>query len=123
VRFLAEQIHAPTHSADAQKMRLETDAQCVQVITYHKSKGLQYPLVFVPFAGSFKTETSSKSSYSDDDETADDMQEPSSVDEDMRLLYVALTRAQRGLWLGVAETHRVYQRRCKQKYAQAKCAF
>ena len=106
VRFLAEQIHAPTHSADAQKMRLETDAQCVQVITYHKSKGLQYPLVFVPFAGSFKTETSSKSSYSDDDETADDMQEPSSVDEDMRLLYVALTRAQRGLWLGVAETHR-----------------
>ena len=106
VRFLAEQIHSPTHSADAQKMRLETDAQCVQVITYHKSKGLQYPLVFVPFAGSFKTETSSKSSYSDDDETADDMQEPSSVDEDMRLLYVALTRAQRGLWLGVAETHR-----------------
>jgi len=87
-------------------MRLETDAQCVQVITYHKSKGLQYPLVFVPFAGSFKTETSSKSSYSDDDETANDMQEPSSVDEDLRLLYVALTRAQRGLWLGVAETHR-----------------
>ena len=106
VRFLAEQIHSHTHSADAQKMRLETDAQCVQVITYHKSKGLQFPLVFVPFAGSFKTETSSKSSYSDDDETADDMQEPSSVDEDMRLLYVALTRAQRGLWLGVAETHR-----------------
>ena len=106
VRFLAEQINAPTHSADAQKMRLETDAQCVQVITYHKSKGLQYPLVFVPFAGSFKTETSSKSSYSDDDETADDALEPSSVDEDMRLLYVALTRAQRGLWLGVAETFR-----------------
>jgi exodeoxyribonuclease V beta subunit len=106
VRFLAEQINAPTHSADAQKMRLETDAQCVQVITYHKSKGLQYPLVFVPFAGSFKTETSSKSSYSDDDETADDTLEPSSVDEDMRLLYVALTRAQLGLWLGVAETFR-----------------
>jgi exodeoxyribonuclease V beta subunit len=26
------------------------------------------------------------------------------VEEDMRLLYVALTRAQRGLWMGVAET-------------------
>jgi exodeoxyribonuclease V beta subunit len=43
VRFLGEQIHKPTQSADTQKMRLETDAQCVQVITYHKSKGLQYP--------------------------------------------------------------------------------
>lgn len=105
VRFLGEQIHAPTQSADAQKMRLETDAQCVQVITYHKSKGLQFPLVLVPFAGSFKTETAAKSNYTDDDENTDDTQEPSSVEEDMRLLYVALTRAQRAIWLGLAETH------------------
>jgi exodeoxyribonuclease V beta subunit len=104
VRFLGEQIHSPTESADAQKMRLETDAQCVQVITYHKSKGLQYPLVFVPFAGSFKTETAAKSSYADDDDTSD-KEAPSSVEEDMRLLYVALTRAQRALWLGMAETY------------------
>ena len=105
VRFLGEQIHSPTESADAQKMRLETDAQCVQVITYHKSKGLQYPLVFVPFAGSFKTETAAKSSYADDDEDTSDKEAPSSVEEDMRLLYVALTRAQRALWLGMAETY------------------
>ena len=105
VRFLGEQIHSPTESADAQKMRLETDAQCVQVITYHKSKGLQYPLVFVPFAGSFKTETAAKSSYADDDEDTSDKEAPSSVEEDMRLLYVALTRAQHALWLGMAETY------------------
>ena len=105
VRFLGEQIHSPTESTDAQKMRLETDAQCVQVITYHKSKGLQYPLVFVPFAGSFKTETAAKSSYADDDEDTSDKEAPSSVEEDMRLLYVALTRAQRALWLGMAETY------------------
>ena len=105
VRFLGEQIHNPTDSADAQKMRLETDAQCVQVITYHKSKGLQYPLVFVPFAGSFKTETAAKSTYTDDDEDISDKEAPSSVAEDMRLLYVALTRAQRALWLGMAETY------------------
>jgi exodeoxyribonuclease V beta subunit len=86
-------------------MRLETDAQCVQVITYHKSKGLQYPLVFVPFAGSFKTETAAKSSYADDDEDTSDKEAPSSVEEDMRLLYVAITRAQRALWLGMAETY------------------
>ena len=106
VRFLGEQINAPTHSTDAQKMRLETDAQCVQVITYHKSKGLQFPLVFVPFVGSFKTDSATQSAHSDEEENKDDMLEPSSVDEDMRLLYVALTRAQRGLWLGVAETFR-----------------
>ena len=105
VRFVGEQIQTPTQSADAQKMRLETDAQCVQVITYHKSKGLQYPLVFVPFAGSFKTETAAKSNYADDDEDTADKEAPSSVEEDMRLLYVALTRAQRALWLGMAETY------------------
>ena len=105
VRFLGEQIHSPTESADAQKMRLETDAQCVQVITYHKSKGLQYPLVFVPFAGAFAVEKKAKTNFAQDDE-ADDDSDPTatSVEEDMRLLYVALTRAQRGLWMGVAET-------------------
>jgi exodeoxyribonuclease V beta subunit len=106
VRFLGAQIHKPTQSADAQKMRLETDAQCVQVITYHKSKGLQYPLVFVPFMGSFRTEKLSKTSFVEDEEANDDTLEPSSVDEDMRIIYVALTRAQRALWIGVAETFR-----------------
>jgi exodeoxyribonuclease V beta subunit len=105
VRYLEEQIHQPNHSADAQKMRLETDAQCVQVITYHKSKGLQFPLVFIPFAGSFRTETASKNAFATDDDDGADAQATSSVDEDMRLLYVALTRAQKALWLGVSETH------------------
>jgi exodeoxyribonuclease V beta subunit len=105
VRFLGEQIHSPTESTDAQKMRLETDAQCVQVITYHKSKGLQFPLVFIPFAGSFRTETSGKNAFATDDDDGADAQATSSVDEDMRLLYVALTRAQKALWLGVSETH------------------
>ena len=103
LRFLENQIQQPTQDSDAQKVRLETDAQCVQIITYHKSKGLQYPLVFVPFAGSFRYETSSKS-IAFEDEAQDDSNTTASVDEDMRLLYVALTRAQRALWLGVAET-------------------
>ena len=104
VRFLSTQINAPTHTSDAQKIRLETDSQCVQVITYHKSKGLQFPLVFVPFAGSFKTDSNPTTGNKDDESRNDELLEPSSVDEDMRLLYVALTRAQHGLWLGVAET-------------------
>ena len=105
VRFLELQIVQPPQDSDAQKARLETDAQCVQIITYHKSKGLQYPLVFVPFAGSFAYEKKAKAQlYDDDAEASDDSEATSSVDEDMRLLYVALTRAQHALWLGVAET-------------------
>jgi exodeoxyribonuclease V beta subunit len=65
---------------------------------------LQFPLVFVPFAGSFKTDSNSTTGKGDDESRNDELFEPSSVDEDMRLLYVALTRAQHGLWLGVAET-------------------
>jgi exodeoxyribonuclease V beta subunit len=105
VRHLGEQIQSQHHDSDAQQARLETDALCVKVITYHKSKGLQYPLVFVPFAGAFAVEKKAKTNFAQDDE-ADDDSDPTatSVEEDMRLLYVALTRAQRGLWMGVAET-------------------
>ena len=105
VRYLGEQIHSQHHDSDAQQARLETDALCVKVITYHKSKGLQYPLVFVPFAGAFAVEKKAKANFAQDDEADDDSDaEATSVEEDMRLLYVALTRAQRGLWMGVAET-------------------
>ncbi|MBU3648169.1 MAG: hypothetical protein FGM56_08855, partial [Limnohabitans sp.] len=108
VRHLGEQIQTNHHDSDAQQARLETDALCVKVITYHKSKGLQYPLVFVPYAGAFTIEKKPKTKFALDDKGEDSEDdndaEPTSVEEDMRLLYVALTRAQRGLWMGVAET-------------------
>ena len=105
VRHLGEQIQSQHHDSDAQQARLETDALCVKVITYHKSKGLQYPLVFVPFAGAFAVEKKAKTNFAQEDEGEDDSDPTAtSVEEDMRLLYVALTRAQRGLWMGVAET-------------------
>lgn len=105
VRYLGEQIQSQHHDSDAQQARLETDALCVKVITYHKSKGLQYPLVFVPFAGAFAVEKKAKANFAQDEEGDDDSDaEATSVEEDMRLLYVALTRAQRGVWMGVAET-------------------
>jgi exodeoxyribonuclease V beta subunit len=105
VRYLGEQIQSQHHASDTHQARLETDALCVKVVTYHKSKGLQYPLVFVPFAGAFAVEKKTKTNFAQEDETDDDGDaEATSVEEDMRLLYVALTRAQRGLWLGVAET-------------------
>ncbi|MFM7801782.1 MAG: UvrD-helicase domain-containing protein, partial [Limnohabitans sp.] len=96
LQFLEQQLQTDSDNPEAQKMRLETDAHCVQVVTFHKSKGLEYPLVFVPFLGNFKTSAGSKDEDTDITDTT--------VEEDMRLLYVALTRAQRGMWLGVAAT-------------------
>ena len=103
LQHLADQIHHSSDIPEAQKMRLETDAACVQIVTYHKSKGLEYPLVFVPFLGSFTTGKTAANKPPSEDDEAPDITE-SSVEEDMRLLYVALTRAKRGLWLGMAPT-------------------
>ncbi|MBT6435706.1 MAG: UvrD-helicase domain-containing protein, partial [Deltaproteobacteria bacterium] len=45
-----EQQRAEEHKDnEALEMRLETDAQAVQISTMHKSKGLQYPFVWAPY--------------------------------------------------------------------------
>ena len=92
LRFLSDQLADPQAQGEAAQMRLETDAELVQVITFHKAKGLQYPLVFLPFISNFRE---------DKDEqlrTADER-----LQEDIRLMYVALTRAQQAMWMGVAK--------------------
>lgn len=86
IRHLEDHLREPGAGGDAAQLRLESDADLVQVITMHKSKGLQYPLVFLPFASAFR-----------------DKAEAAQLDEDVRLLYVALTRAERALWVGVAQ--------------------
>jgi len=91
LHYLADQLHDPQASGDAGQMRLETDAHLVKVITMHKAKGLQFPWVYVPFASNFKKEK--KDSLRTEEERKA---------EDKRLLYVALTRAERALFLGVA---------------------
>ena len=89
LRHLEAQLRQPSLAGDAAQLRLESDERLVKVVTMHKSKGLQYPLVFLPFASAFRRDDGGE-------EGADAMA------ENMRLLYVALTRAERGLWLGVA---------------------
>lgn len=90
IRYLELQMQDPQASGDAAQTRLESDAALVQIVTMHKSKGLQYPLVFLPFASGFR---------------ASDEDDEQRLAEDMRLLYVALTRAERAMWLGVAPVH------------------
>ncbi|MCK9988248.1 MAG: exodeoxyribonuclease V beta subunit [Azoarcus sp.] len=114
IRHLAEQRADAENGDDARKLRLESDADLVQVVTVHKSKGLEYPLVFLPFACTF-FETTAKSLplklhddtgrlrlvlEPEDGDVADADQER--LGEDLRKLYVALTRARHATWIGVA---------------------
>ena len=114
IRWLAEQIDG-VGGGDERVLRLESDAELVKVVTVHKSKGLEYPLVYLPFAVTArKVDRRNRSfiEYSDDagarqidlhlSDEALEAAERIRLQEDLRLLYVALTRARHYLWLGVA---------------------
>lgn len=109
LRWFARQLLEPDVDADEQQLRLESDARLIQIVTIHKSKGLEYPLVLVPFAFSFRE--SSEALYHrdghltlalDDCDEAKEQSKEERLGEDLRLLYVALTRAKYHCSLGVA---------------------
>ena len=102
VRFLGEHIQSTSPPPDSAHMRLESDAQRVQIITYHKSKGLEYPWVWVPFLSSFGKPADGAQPATPvlEAEPAPGEDEVGS-DEDMRLIYVALTRAREAAWVGM----------------------
>ena len=119
IRHFTEQLQAAqSQGADEQILRLESDDALVRVVTIHKSKGLEYPLVFLPFICAHRPVDGSKPPlrYHDEhgelliDLTPDDASVARADDErlgeDLRLLYVALTRARHALWLGIADLKR-----------------
>ena len=111
VRWLAQHIAEPDSNAASQQMRLESDKHLVQIVTIHKSKGLEYPLVWLPFIARFRKQD--QAFYHDretfaavldlgQDEASLELAEAERLAEDLRLLYVALTRAVWHCSLGVA---------------------
>jgi exodeoxyribonuclease V beta subunit len=115
IRWFAEQVEGVGEGGDERVLRLESDAELVKVVTVHKSKGLEYPLVYLPFAVTArKTDKRNRSffEYVGGDgvrridlalsDEARDAVDQARIEEDLRLLYVALTRARHFLWLGVA---------------------
>ena len=85
LRWLEDGLAGGREGVEAQELRLESDAGLLQIVTVHKSKGLEYPYVVLPFACHVRAS-----------QTAEELR------EDLRLLYVALTRACHGIWLGAA---------------------
>lgn len=122
IRRLAERIARPDRGGDERIVRLESDAGLVRVVTIHKSKGLEYPLAMLPFAASYRPVDGARlpayryhqkdgdayrpalSLFKREDERL--AQDRERLQEDLRLFYVAVTRARHALWLGIAPLRR-----------------
>ncbi len=85
--------HAALESGEGQASKWE---DCVQLMTLHTAKGLEFPLVFLVGMeeGLFPSSMS--------------MDEPGRVEEERRLCYVGITRAREHLMLCYAESRRHY---------------
>jgi exodeoxyribonuclease V beta subunit len=107
LKWLSEQRNAEMPESETHQLRLESDDQAVKIITIHKSKGLEFPVVFCPFAweGSLikdheilfhdtdKNETLTLDLGSKNFDTHLAIAQNERLAENLRLLYVAITRA------------------------------
>ena len=109
VKWLSDRRHSPSLRPEEHPLRLESDENAVKVVTIHKSKGLEYPVVFCPFSwqGPPVARKNEPFTFHDDargEELTLDLGSPGRdrhlslakkerLAEDLRLLYVALTRA------------------------------
>ncbi len=116
--WMAERRQADVAESEEQQLRLESDEQLVKIVTIHKSKGLEYPIVFCPFVWDgrlWSDDNTNRRPFAFHDSDDDDrpclaldlvtlkpkrelaMREE--LAENLRLLYVALTRAKHRLTL------------------------
>jgi len=101
-------------AAEDTELRLESDEDLVKIVTIHKSKGLEYPVVFVPFLWTCRpadikadailkfhdTQHNPLIDLGSDDHTKHGViTEKERLAEDIRLAYVAITRAKARLYL------------------------
>ncbi|WP_269531449.1 exodeoxyribonuclease V subunit beta [Chitinimonas sp. BJYL2] len=131
IAWLRRALAGGHKDADAELLRLESDAARVRLVTIHASKGLQYPIVFCPFvwdgqdgdalldAADLVNDTTLAVAHENHTAVLDfgSPQRPmrlaqarrERVSEKLRLLYVALTRAESQLclgWGGISQAER-----------------
>ena len=114
IRRLAERIARPDRGGDERIVRLESDAGLVGG-DHPQIQGLEYPLAMLPFAASYRpvdgarlpayryhqktaTPIGRRCRCSSEDERL--AQDRERLQEDLRLFYVAVTRARHALWTG-----------------------
>ncbi len=109
IGYLREQFKSQGVDEE-QLLRLESDENLVRIVTMHKSKGLEYPIVYLPFPWKIGESRNSKNSTVCQFHNRDSLkcvldfgsaqlahnralQSEENLAENVRLLYVALTRA------------------------------
>ncbi len=106
---------------EAKSLRLESDANLIKIVTLHGCKGLEYPVVFMPFFYGFKTPDIKRDApfyhkeekghwravldFQSDEEQILQAMERERMAEDLRLLYVGITRAIYQCYIGISSTH------------------
>ncbi len=106
LRNLRDKINEQTKDQEDELLRLESDEELIQISTMHSSKGLEYPIVFLPYLWeSIKLTKPSVFQFHENNQTylniggnlADPNQlllhKKEEMAESIRLAYVALTRA------------------------------
>ena len=111
LRWFSAQVTETNGEAGEQKQRLESERDLVQVSTLHKSKGLEYDIVFMPFAGIKQKiwdclyhdpDHDNQLIYDlDGDKTHLELTEKENLAENLRLLYVGLTRSVYRCYIGI----------------------
>ncbi|WP_435237280.1 exodeoxyribonuclease V subunit beta [Psychromonas sp. PT13] len=110
-RWFSAQVTESNGEAGEQKQRLESERDLVQVSTLHKSKGLEYDIVFMPFTG-IQTKIwdclyhdpahDHQLIYDlDGEKTHVELTEKENLAENLRLLYVGLTRSVYRCYIGI----------------------
>ncbi len=115
VKWLSTQRNPDTPRLEEHQLRLESDENAVKLVTIHKSKGLEYPVVFCPFIGDgsklkrrdgpivFHDEADGLRLTLDLSSPLRDVNaklaEKEQLAENLRLLYVAMTRAKHRCYL------------------------
>ncbi|OCG63565.1 exodeoxyribonuclease V subunit beta [Gilliamella sp. GillExp13] len=112
IRWLTKQIVNPDPNLENHQQRLESDENLVKIITIHKSKGLEFPIVWLPFISIYRASDSQfyhdknndyQPTYAwlQSDEIKEQI-EKERLAEDLRLLYVAMTRSVYHCSIGLA---------------------
>lgn len=103
LQWLASQIDEEGETEEERTLRLESDFESVQILTIHKSKGLEFPIVFYPYPFELIRRERSGTFYNPHlkrldhtfkaTEEEEELLYQESFAEEIRLFYVAITRA------------------------------